>query len=179
MAQLRENPRESRRTRIYADLTTDSEAAFRSLVRRYFHDTPADAVRAAISILAWLVRAREAGNRVIAVSPDDVPARFEEPVITGLEELLEPAWTWLVARPHPWRRQLWIKGRKIAAGDLARTAEIEGWSADETATQFDLPIDAVREAVSYLATHRELVLAEERENRLAMQAAVGQPTPVG
>ncbi len=28
------------------------------------------------------------------------------------------SWTFLVARPHPWRRQLYIKGRKLTAFTL-------------------------------------------------------------
>jgi uncharacterized protein (DUF433 family) len=73
----------------------------------------------------------------------------------------------LVARPHPWRRQPWIKGRRITAGDLARTVEIEGWTPERAASEFDLPIEAVLEAQRYAASHRDLVLAEEAQNALA------------
>ena len=72
-------------------------------------------------------------------------------------------------RDHPWRRQLWIKGRNIAAGDLARTAAIEGWTADETAREFDLPVDAVLEAQRYAEIARDLIAAEEAEDRIVAQ----------
>jgi hypothetical protein len=55
----------------------------------------------------------------------------------------------------------------LAAGDLARTAEIEGWNPEQAASQFDLPVDAVFEAQRYLSLNRDLVVAEERENALA------------
>jgi hypothetical protein len=61
---------------------------------------------------------------------DTLPRAFEEPVIAGLEALGQER-LWLVKRDHPWRRQLWIKGRNMTAGDLARTVAIEGWSAEE------------------------------------------------
>jgi hypothetical protein len=86
----------------------------------------------------------------------------------GLEGLGH-RWIWLVSREHPWRRQLWIKGRSIAAGDLARTVAIEGWTAEEAAREFDLPVDAILEAQRYAGVHRDLIAAEEAENRIAAQ----------
>lgn len=137
---------------------------------RYFRGSLNDTVVTALATLNWLVRQRRAGKRVIAVPATDMPNVFEEPVVPGLEEAMSEQWIWLVEREHPWRRQLWIKGRRLSAGDLARTLEIEGWDADQGAHEFDLPVEAVEEAQRYLVANRDLVLAEERENRLAVQA---------
>lgn len=157
------------------DLPPETAAATRSISERFFRGVATDALRAALSLLAWVIDARRAGKRVIAVDADDLPDRFEEPVLAGLQEQLTPTASWLVERPHPWRRQPWIKGRRIAAGDLARTAEIEGWSPEEAALQYDLPLAAIFEAQRYLSENRELVLAEERENGLAAQEATAVP----
>lgn len=114
---------------------------------------------------------------MIATDADMLPGTFEEPVIAGLERLGHE-WTWLVSRDHPWRRQLWIMGRAIAAGDLARTAVIEGWTAEETAREFDLPVDAVLEAQRYAETARDLILAEEAENRIVARRHEPDLAPV-
>jgi len=50
-----------------------------------------------------------------------------------------------------------------------RTASIEGWAPEETAHQFDLPLEAVIEAVRYAGNARELIAAEEAENRIVAQ----------
>ncbi len=63
----------------------------------------------------------------------------------------------------------WIKGRNIAAGDLARTATIGGWAPEEAAREFDLPVEAVLEALRYAEVARDLILAEEAENRIIAQ----------
>jgi uncharacterized protein (DUF433 family) len=63
----------------------------------------------------------------------------------------------------------------VTAGDLARTIEIEGWTVEQAAAEYDLPVEAVREAVQYLATHRDLVIAEERENAIAARDAATTP----
>lgn len=161
----------SSRRRLSVDLPPESEAATRAIADRYYRGVATDVLRTALSVLAWVIDAKRAGKRVVAVDPDALPASFEEPVLPGLEEQLSVSDTWLVERPHPWRRQPWIKGRRLTAGDLARTAEIEGWTPDEAAAQFGLPLQAVLEAQRYLAANRDLVLAEERENALAARAS--------
>lgn len=164
-----------RRRRLSADLPAETEAATRELAARYFRGVATDAIRAALSLLAWTIDAKRAGKRIIAVEADDLPERFEELVLPGLEEQLAPRTRWLVERKHAWRRQPWIKGRRITAGALARNAEIEGWSPEQTAIEFDLPLDAVVEAINYANTNRQLVLAEERENAIAAREATAIP----
>jgi len=164
------------RRRLSVDLPPETEASTRAIADRYYRGVATDVIRTSLSLLAWVIDAKRAGKRVVAVESDALPESFEEPVLPGLEEQLAPLATWLVERPHPWRRQPWIKGRRIAAGDLARTIEIEGWAPEEAADQFDLPLQAVLEAQRYLGANRELVVAEERENALATQAATHQPS---
>jgi hypothetical protein len=63
----------------------------------------------------------------------------------------------------------------MTAGDLARTIEIEDWTPVRAAVEFDLPLEAVLEAQRYLAANRDLVIAEERENALAVEQALPAP----
>ncbi len=149
------------------DLPAETETATRALADRYFHGVATDAICSSLTLLAWAIDARRQGKRVVAVTRDQVPERFEEPILPGIEQQLASDWQWLVARPHPWRRQLWVKGRRIAAGDLARTIQIEGWTPDRAAEEFDLPLDAVLESQRYAAANPDLILAEERENAMA------------
>lgn len=161
----------TRRHRLAVDAPEHVIQSARRTADRFFRGSLSDTVAGALTTFQWLVRQRMAGRRVIAVPSDQLPYVFEEPMIPALEQAMASNWTWLVAREHPWRRQLWVKGRRLAAGDLARTLEIEGWDADRGAHEFDLPVEAVEEAQRYLEANRDLVLAEERENALAAQTA--------
>ena len=161
----------SKRHRLSVDLPADTEAATRAIADRYFRGVTTDAIRASLSLLAWMIDAKRDGKRVLAVRSDQVPRQFEEPVLPGLEEQLISDMTWLVRRPHAWRRQLWVKGRRVTAGDLARTVEIEGWALEQAAEEFGLPLEAIVEAQRYLAANRDLVIAEEQENALAAEQA--------
>ncbi len=161
--------RTTRRRRVSVDLAPETETATRALAERYFGGVATDAIRASLSLLAWAIEARRAGKRVVAVTRDQVPARFEEPILPGIEEQVANDWQWLVARPHAWRRQLWIKGRRLTAGDLARTIQIEDWTPERAAAEYDLPLEAVIESQRYFDANRDLVRAEERENALAAE----------
>lgn len=165
----------SRRLRLSVDLPPDTEAATRAIAERYFRGVTTDAIRASLSLFAWAIEAKRQGKRVVAVRRDQLPDRFEEPILTGIEEQLTADPTWLVERPHAWRRQPWVKGRRLTAGDLARTIEIEGWTPEKAATEHDLPVEAILEAQRYLSANRPLVIAEEQENAIAAQQATLSP----
>ena len=160
--------RSKSRHRLSADVPETTDARVRQTARTFYRGVVSDAVTTALDTFHWVVDARLRGKRVIATDPETLPQAFEEPVIAGLEALGQE-WTWLVRRDHPWRRQLWIKGRNLTAGDLARTAAIEGWSPEDIARQYDLPVEAVLEAQRYAETARDLIEAEEAENRIVAQ----------
>jgi hypothetical protein len=156
------------RHRLSADMPEATDSRVRQTARTFYRGVVSDAVTTALETFEWVVDARRRGKRVIATDPETLPPTYEEPVIAGLEALGQE-WIWLVRRDHPWRRQLWVKGRNLTAGDLARTAAIEGWSPEQTAQQFDLPVEAVIEAQRYAETAGDLIAAEEAENRIVAQ----------
>lgn len=168
---------ESRRQRLHVDVPEAMSRGIRETAEQYYRGATSDAVQASIAVFSWVVRQRQAGRRVIAVDAEHLPAAFEEPIIPGLEEALAPRWQWLVARPHPWRRQLAIKGRRQLAGRLARTIETNGWSVERAAEEYELPVAAVLEAQRYASENLALIDAEETEERLAAGSTVPTDAP--
>jgi uncharacterized protein (DUF433 family) len=70
----------------------------------------------------------------------------------------------------PWRgsnyRQFFYKDRKIRAETLYReTVGLEPRTPEEVAQDFDVPVEAVYEAIHY-CTHNEDLLRQEREREL-------------
>ena len=154
------------RHRLSADVPERTQARVRETAGRYYRGVVSDAVTTALEAFEWVVDARSRGKRVIATDADKLPEAYEELVIAGLDSSTNE-WTWLVRREHPWRRQLWIKGRNIAAGSLARIAAANDWTPEKAAYEYDLPVEAVHEAIRYAEGASELIDAEEAENRLA------------
>lgn len=163
------------RHRLSADVPERTQARVRETAVRYYRGVVSDAVTAALETFQWVVDARSRGKRVIATDVDSLPESYEELVIAGLDTGTGE-WTWLVKREHPWRRQLWIKGRNIAAGVLARTAAANGWTPEKAADEYDLPLPAVIEAIRYAETASDLIDAEEAENHILAKRYEDSPT---
>ncbi len=96
-------------------------------------------------------------------------------------ELPVPGWTHLVARRHPWRRQLFLKGRNMTVRQLVATVKANHWNDTAAAENLDLPVEAIREAGRYAKRHQELLTAEAEYERLYLgnrgQGSCTEPLP--
>ena len=79
-------------------------------------------------------------------------------------------WQYLIARPHPWRKQLYIKGRKLLASTIWRDMTANGMSPEQAAENWDLPLSAIYEAIDYCESHQELLKLEADEERYRLEA---------
>ncbi|NES98944.1 MAG: hypothetical protein F6K32_28035, partial [Desertifilum sp. SIO1I2] len=66
-------------------------------------------------------------------------------------------WQYLVARPHPWRRQLYIKGRKLLASTVWQDMIINEMTPEQAAENWDLPLSAISEAIRYCESQQFLM----------------------
>jgi uncharacterized protein (DUF433 family) len=73
------------------------------------------------------------------------------------------AYHYLEARPHRWRTQLRIKGRNMTVWHLIGARRAAGYTKEQTAENYDLPLEAVEEAIEYYQEHRALIEAEVEE----------------
>jgi len=78
-------------------------------------------------------------------------------------EYLEP-------RPHPWRKQLYLRGRNMTVGQLVATINADKMSPEEAADNFDMPLAQIHEALAYFEANRDLVTTELREDRRRLEA---------
>ena len=80
-------------------------------------------------------------------------------------------------RPSSHYQQLWVKGRHIRAEILYRfTIGPEPQTPQEVAQDYDLPIEAVHEAIEYARHHQDLLDAERaREEARMRQLGLDQP----
>lgn len=92
-------------------------------------------------------------------------SRIERLEKTQAEVRAAPQWYYLVERPHPWRRQLCIKGRNTTAAQLVATLEANGLTEVEAADDFGLPVEAIHEAIRYCHDHADLIALEADEER--------------
>ncbi len=84
------------------------------------------------------------------------------------ETPVEP-WRSLVRRRHPWREQLYIKGRNLTARQLVGGIKANRLDEEKAADNYDLPVEAVREALAYVAENKELLEIEAEIERLMLK----------
>lgn len=84
------------------------------------------------------------------------------------ETPVEP-WQHLVRRPHPWRQQLYVKGRNLTARQLVGSMKANQLDEAAMAADSRLPVEAVREALAYVERNRELLETEAEIERLMLK----------
>ncbi len=84
------------------------------------------------------------------------------------EAAVEP-WQYLVRRQHPWRKQLYVKGRNMTARQLVGSMKANQLDEAAAAADYHLPVEAVREALAYVESNRELLETEAEIERLMLK----------
>jgi hypothetical protein len=89
-------------------------------------------------------------------------------------------WQYLVSRPHAWRKQLYLKGRKLLASIVWQDMISNQMSLEEAAENWDLPLAAIHEVIHYCESHQELIKleAEEEGDRLTTKGVSLESTNV-
>jgi uncharacterized protein (DUF433 family) len=77
--------------------------------------------------------------------------------------------TYLVEQAHPWRRQLFVKGRKLPASAVWAGMRANELTVEEAADDWDLPIAAVREIIEYCDNNKQLLGMEAAEELRLLQ----------
>ena len=84
------------------------------------------------------------------------------------EAAVEP-WQYLVRRQHPWRKQLYVKGRNMTARQLVGSMKANQLDEEAAAADHRVPVEAVREALAYVERNRELLETEAEIERLMLK----------
>ena len=87
-------------------------------------------------------------------------------------------WQYLEKRPHPWRQQLYIKGRRVKASVIYSDMIVNEETPEEAAENWDLPLAAISEVIEYCQSHQELLKQEAAEERRIVLEGVTLEPPV-
>ncbi len=72
-------------------------------------------------------------------------------------------------RPHPHRRQLYVRGRNMTVAQLVRTVRANGYASVEVAAEdLDLPVAAITEAQEYYASHPDVIAHDDEWERMTV-----------
>jgi uncharacterized protein (DUF433 family) len=74
-------------------------------------------------------------------------------------------WKHLVARKHPWRKQLYIKGRNMTVRQLVGGIKANKFTEEQAAANYHLPVEAIREALRYFDENPEVIELDAAHER--------------
>jgi hypothetical protein len=135
-----------------------------------------DALLMAVHVTLHLAEELRKGNQVFVGHPGQHD--LQRLVMLGIEKPGFPKWTYLVEQAHPWRRQLFVKGRKLPASSVWAGMQANGLTVEEAADDWDLPVAAVREIIEYCHDNKQLLQMEaDEELRLLQEKGIEVAPP--
>ena len=151
--------------RIQLDLGSEQVALMDALTQQLSLRSRADLLQQAFALFLWAVDETLAGHRVISVDREQLKtiARYTEVNLPALQPLTFQNYQYLTSRQHPWKKQLFLKGRNMTVGQLMSTMQANNLDDEEAAEDLDLPVEQIREARAYYHTHQTLVDLETQE----------------
>lgn len=145
------------------EVNAEQQAEIETLQELLNSPSKKDAVLAAVQFTLHLAAEIKKGNQVFVGDP--AKKDLQRFVFLGIEKPFSPTWKYLRELPHPWKRQLYVKGRKLPAAAVWTASQVNKLSHEEAAKNWSLPLDAIREIFAYCETHRELLEMESEEER--------------
>jgi hypothetical protein len=89
--------------------------------------------------------------------------------LTETGELPVEPWKHLVRRPHPWRRQLYLRGRNMTARQLVGGIRANQLDEEKASANYRVPVEAIREALAYVEESSRLLEDEAEIERLMLK----------
>lgn len=100
--------------------------------------------------------------------------------------VVEYSQTWMVRKvpylvdiEHSWKKQLYVKGRKLPAAAVWSSMLVNNLSREDAAENWELPVAAIDEIVDFCELNKDLLQMEAAEEgrRLAQKGIKLEPKP--
>jgi hypothetical protein len=149
------------------NITSEQEAEINWLKDALSASSAKDVIMLGVRVLGIVASEARRGRRLCFA---DAGGAHVTLVIPELEPASRGEWTYLVERPHPWRRQLYVKGRRVSAFTIWSDLVANGMTPDQAAANWDLPVAAIEEAVRYCEANKPLLEMEAEEERQRVES---------
>ena len=143
------------------NISPEQEAEIALLKEIIDSPTTKDAILAAVRAFTVIVREIKEGRQIFLRTAQS--GELSRLVIPEIEALKPPKYKYLIERQHSWKRQLFVKGRRLPAATVWADMAENAMSPEEAATAWDLPLEAIYECVAYSQEHQALLDMEDEE----------------
>jgi len=147
------------------NITPDQEAKLIWLQQAMGTPNLKETILRSLDVVFTLKQNLTSGNRLfLHTSSGEVRLLIPE-----LESNDNEDWLYLVKRPHKWRKQLYIKGRKLLASTVWQDLIVNQMSKEEASENWNLPLAVIKEVICYCEKDQDLIKLEAEEEAYRLQ----------
>lgn len=153
------------------DVTPEQESNIDCLQTFLNAATRKDTLLIAVDIALKLVKELRNGKTLFL--GNEANDKLTKLLLLGINSPTIGNWKYLVEHSHPWKKQLYVKGRKLPAASVWIGMKVNKLNAEEAAENWDLPIEAIHEIIRYCEDNKNLLEMEANEEmRLLEQKGI-------
>ena len=160
-------PTASEAKRQNFNVTPEEDAELLALKSELAASSVKAAIFAAVRLTRFLGHEVRSGRRI---SLKDRKGNITDVLLPELQGPGLSCWTFLVERPHSWKKQLFVKGRKLTAAQVWLDMQANQMTPTEAAENWELPEEAVAEIIEYCESSAPLLKMEADEEKLYLSS---------
>ncbi len=149
------------------NVTPEQEAELLALQQEFASPSIKDAIFRAVRLTLFFRHEIRSGRRI---GLRDRNGNVTDVILPELEAAGALPWTYLVERSYSWKKQLFVKGRKLTAAQVWLDMKSNRMTEQEVAENWDLPLEAVAEIVYYCESNTSLLRMEADEEKLFLSS---------
>lgn len=149
------------------NVTPEQEAELLALQSEFAAPSVKDAIFKAVRLTLFLRHEVRSGRRI---GLRDRKGNITDVIMPELEGPGSLPWTYLVERSYSWKKQLFVKGRRLTAAQVWLDMRANQMTETEAAENWDLPLEAVAEIVEYCESNGSLLKMEADEEKLFLSS---------
>lgn len=149
------------------DISPEQQAEIACLQELIHAPTRKDTILTAIRWTLQVVAELQNGNQLYIGNQDK--SQLTRLMMLGIDTPNMSSWKYLVDIAHPWKRQLFVKGRKLPTSTVWIGMLVNKLTREQAADNWDLPLEAVDEIISYCESNKELLEMEAAEEKRRLE----------
>ena len=149
------------------NVTPEQEAELLALQSELEAASVKDAIFRAVRLTRFLGHEVRSGRRI---GLKDRQGNITDVILPELQGAGLSSWTYLVERPHSWKKQLFVKGRRLTAAQVWLDMRTNHMTPSEAAENWELPEETIAEIVEYCESNVALLKMEADEEKLYLSS---------
>jgi len=149
------------------DISPEQQAEIACLQELIHAPTRKDTILTAIRWTLQVVAELQKGNDLYIGNQDK--KQLTKLMMLGIDTPNISAWKYLVDIAHPWKRQLYVKGRKLPASTVWIGMLVNKLTREQAAENWDIPVEAIDEIISYCENNKVLLEMEAAEEKRRLE----------